>query len=92
VLPQLAKSQPFIERERGIEHLHVNAAFLPAASGCREDILQDCAADTGVAVLRQQRPASGNFYFTPGVPTVVQMSGNATRLAAISRTTTCSRT
>src|SRR5260370_25985331 len=55
VLPQLAKSQPFIERQRRIEHLHVNADPLSAARAFGEDVLEDAAADTGFAVLPQQR-------------------------------------
>ena len=54
-LPLLAKSQPFTERQRRIEHLHVNAEPLAATRAFRQDVLEDGAADTGVAVLRQQR-------------------------------------
>jgi hypothetical protein len=42
VLPQLAKSQPFIERLRRIEHLHVNTDPLAAKPAFGQDVLQDC--------------------------------------------------
>src|SRR5712671_5000066 len=54
-VPLLAKSQPFIERQRRIEHLHVNTDPLAAARAFGKNVLKDGAADTRVAVLRQQR-------------------------------------
>src|SRR5712671_1335892 len=55
VLPHLAKSQTFIERQRRIEHLDMNADPLPATRAFGQDVLEDGAADTGAPVFRQQR-------------------------------------
>ena len=56
ITPRLpAKSQPFIEPERRIEHLHVNGDPLGGARALGQYVFEHGAADAAVAVFRQQR-------------------------------------